>query len=134
MAQNTDSISVCVVENDEAVRTSLSRLLRASRMDVELFASLSDFNNTPRKIQRSCTLIDLGSLLPREYTMLINQSGKTDSISPIIAVSDLDDETSRRKARKLGARFLLHKPVDGQALLDTIHWITDPCALEDKNV
>ena len=44
---------------------------------------------------------------------------------PIIAVSDLDDETSHRKAREFGARFLLHKPVDGQALLDAIHWITD---------
>ena len=125
MTENTDSICVCVVENDEAVRTSLSRLLKASRIDVELFASLSDFNEAPRRTQCNCLLIDLRSLLPREHTMLIQESRKAGSLLPIIAVSDLDDETSRRKARELGARIVLHKPVDGQALLDAINWITD---------
>jgi FixJ family two-component response regulator len=126
VTENTDSICVCVVEDDEAIRTSLSRLLRASGIDVELFASLSHFNEAPRRAQRSCLLIDLRSLLPREHTMLAEESRKAGSMLPIIAVSDLDDESSRRKSRELGARFLLHKPVDGQALLDAIHWITDP--------
>ena len=125
VTQNTDSICVSVVEKDEAVRTSLSRLLRASRMDVELFASLSDFFAATIQTKRRCMLIDLRSLLPREYAMLIQGPSSAGSIPPIIAVSDLEDETSNRKARELGARFLLHKPVDGQALLDAIHWITD---------
>lgn len=126
MTENSESICVCVVENDEAVRTSLSRLLRASRINVELFASLSEYLDAPIKIQRSCLLIDLRSLLPREYTMLLQEgSREAGSMLPIIAVSDLDNEASHRKARELGAQFLLHKPVDGQALLDAIHWITD---------
>ena len=125
MTKNTDSICVYVVENDEAVRTSLSRLLRASRIDAELYTSLSDFFDAPRRVQGNCLLIDLRSMLPREYAMLLQKSLEPGSMPPIIAVSDLDDETSHRKARELGARFLLHKPVDGQALLDAIHWITD---------
>ena len=58
--------------------------------------------------------------------MLLQEgSREAGSMLPIIAVSDLDNEASHRKARELGAQFLLHKPVDGQALLDAIHWITD---------
>lgn len=126
MTENNEQICVCVVENDEAVRTSLSRLLRASGTHVELFASLSDLFDTQRQIQRGCMLIDLRSLLPGEAAMLTQGSREAGSMLSIIAVSDLDEETSRRKARELGAQFLLHKPVDGQALLDAIHWITDP--------
>jgi DNA-binding response OmpR family regulator len=43
---------------------------------------------------------------------------------PVIAVSARDDEEARRAARDLGAQFFFRKPVDGQALLDAIHWAT----------
>ena len=125
MTEDTDSLCVCVVESDEAIRMSLARLLRASRIDTQLFSSLSEFNNAPRRSQHSCLLVDLRSLSPREYAMLTQPTAATRSMPPLIAVSDLEDEASQRKARELGARFLLHKPVDGQALLDAIHWITD---------
>jgi FixJ family two-component response regulator len=42
---------------------------------------------------------------------------------PVIAVSALDDAETRERARKLGAAAFFRKPVDGQALIDTIHWV-----------
>jgi FixJ family two-component response regulator len=44
---------------------------------------------------------------------------------PVIAMSASDDDAVREAARKLGARFFLRKPVDDQALLDAISWVTE---------
>ena len=34
----------------------------------------------------------------------------------------MDDAETRERARKLGAAAFFRKPVDGQALIDSIHW------------
>jgi FixJ family two-component response regulator len=43
---------------------------------------------------------------------------------PVITVSARDDDETRAWARELGARMFLRKPVDAQALLDAISWVT----------
>ena len=43
---------------------------------------------------------------------------------PVVAVSALDDNQVRERARELGARFFLRKPVDDQALMDAIAWVS----------
>lgn len=43
---------------------------------------------------------------------------------PVIALSARDDDETRRLARALGTQFFLRKPVDRQALLDAIDWVT----------
>jgi len=40
---------------------------------------------------------------------------------------------TRERARKLGAAAFLRKPVDGQALIDAIHWAMG-VALNKKNL
>jgi FixJ family two-component response regulator len=42
---------------------------------------------------------------------------------PVIAISARDDADTRRMALDLGARFFFRKPVDDQALIDTIQWV-----------
>jgi FixJ family two-component response regulator len=44
---------------------------------------------------------------------------------PIIAVSARDDADTSNRARQLGARLFLRKPVDDQALLDAIRWVLE---------
>jgi len=43
---------------------------------------------------------------------------------PVIAISTFDDAETRERARQLGATAFFRKPVDGQALIDMIHWAT----------
>ncbi|HYB26988.1 MAG TPA: response regulator, partial [Solirubrobacteraceae bacterium] len=43
---------------------------------------------------------------------------------PVIAVSARETYQVRETVQALGARFFLHKPVDEQALLDAIAWVT----------
>lgn len=44
---------------------------------------------------------------------------------PVIVLCADMGENARREARAFGADFLLNKPVDAQALFDTIAWVTD---------
>jgi FixJ family two-component response regulator len=41
---------------------------------------------------------------------------------PVITVSAFDDAETREWTRKLGATAFFRKPVDGQALIEAIHW------------
>jgi DNA-binding response OmpR family regulator len=43
---------------------------------------------------------------------------------PVITISARDDDETRMLARERGARLFLRKPVDDQALLDAINWVT----------
>ena len=44
---------------------------------------------------------------------------------PVIVVSAFDDAQNRERARECGARAFFRKPVDDQALIDTINWVLE---------
>ena len=114
---------ICIVDDDDSVRKGLSRLMRASGFEVRAYATPESFLTTARAESRTCVLMDI--TMPRISGLQLQERLKEKGIDlPIIAVSARDDEDTRDSARKLGARFFLRKPVDDQALLDAIRWIT----------
>ena len=114
---------VCIVEDDDAVRNALSRLMRASGFEVKAYATQENFLKAACPQQRACVLMDITT--PHMSGLQLQRRLKESGIDvPVIAVSATDDEEARWTARMLGARFFLRKPVDGQALLDAIRWIT----------
>ena len=113
------SIVVYVVEDDESVRSGFVRLLRAAGVEPRPYESVKRFLEDVTEEGSGCVLLDMemscaASVQLRERALLL----------PVVAVSVRDDEAERRKARSLGAKLLLHKPVDGQALMDAIAWVT----------
>jgi FixJ family two-component response regulator len=63
--------------------------------------------------------------MPRMSGLQLQKRLKEKGIDlPVIAISGRDDDDARHTARTLGARLLLRKPVDDQALLDAIAWVT----------
>ena len=114
---------VCIVEDDDAVRKSLSRLMRASGFAVRTYATPESFLDVACPEERTCVLMDI--TMPRMSGLQLQKRLKDKGIDlPVIAVSGRDDDGARETARSLGARFLLSKPVDDRALLDAIAWIT----------
>ncbi len=72
---------------------------------------------------RACILLDI--TMPRMTGMQVQACLNDAHISlPVITVSARDDDETRAWARELGARMFLRKPVDAQALLDAISWVT----------
>ena len=113
------AIVVYVVEHDESVRSGFVRLLRAAGVEPRPYESVQRFLEAVKEQPGACVLLDMtmssaASVQLRERALVM----------PLIAVSVRDDESVRRKARSLGAKMFLRKPVDGQALLDAIEWVT----------
>lgn len=114
---------VYIVDDDAGVRKGLSRLLRSAGLDARSFESPDAFLAEVANRDHACVLLDItmpgmsGPVVQAE----LNRRGIT---LPVIAVSAHDDPESRTRARAAGARLFLRKPVDDQALLDAIHWVT----------
>jgi FixJ family two-component response regulator len=115
---------IYIVDDEESVRKGLSRLMRSAGMPSREFASAEQFLAEIDPQQEGCVLLDI--TVSRLTGLQLQAELKARKIGlPIIAVSAHDDVQTSRQARQLGARFLLRKPVDDQAMLDAIRWVLD---------
>jgi FixJ family two-component response regulator len=112
---------VYLLDDDESVRRALQRILRSIGLDVRAFASVEEFMKSGNLNQRACIVLDIQMRGLIGFDLQEELASKGIRI-PIIAVSAYDDAETRERARKLGAAAFFRKPVDGQALIDAIHW------------
>ncbi len=123
MARIGEALIVYIVDDDDSVRTGLSRLMRSAGFEVRAFESADRFLDEVREEQSACVLLDM--TLPRVTGVQVQSRLKERGIHlPVIVVSARDDEATRNAARAMGAQFFFRKPVDDQALLDAIVWAT----------
>jgi FixJ family two-component response regulator len=123
VAKIGDALIVYIVDDDDSVRTGLSRLMRSAGFEARAFESADRFLDEVRDERSACILLDM--TLPRVTGVQVQCRLRERGIRlPVIVVSARDDEATRREARDLGARFFFRKPVDDQALLDAIVWAT----------
>jgi FixJ family two-component response regulator len=116
-----DKLVVYIVDDDPSVGRGLERLMRAAGLRPVVFASGEAFLAGLQADRPCCVLLDITMPRLTGLDVLRRAGGEL----PVIAISARDDEQTRRRARELGASFFLRKPVDDQALLDTIEWVTD---------
>ena len=115
---------IYIVDDEESVRKGLSRLMRSAGMLCRDFASGEQLLAEIDPQQEGCVLLDI--TMPGLTGFQLQTELKKRKINlPIIAVSARDDADTSSRARQLGARFFLRKPVDDQALLDAIHWVLE---------
>ncbi|HTO62376.1 MAG TPA: response regulator [Bradyrhizobium sp.] len=112
-------IVVYVVEDDESVRRAFVRLLRAAGIEPRPYESVQRFLADVSDQPGACILLDMA--VSCEASVQLRERAL---IMPLVAVSVRDHEPVRRKARSLGAKFFLPKPVEGQALVDAIKSVT----------
>lgn len=114
---------VYVVDDDLAVRGGLTRLLRSAGLDPRPYENPEQFLTEVENAPNACILLDI--TMPRmtgpQVQAELNSRGIT---LPVVTISARDDEHTRACAHDLGARMFLRKPVDDQALLDAIQWVT----------
>jgi len=114
-------ILVYLVEDDLSVRQALEMLLLSAGMKVKAFESAEDLLR--------CKIREEGSCLVADTTMkgigglgLQRQLAERGVKIPVIFLTGLDTNETRKKAKQAGGAGYLRKPVDDQALLDTIRW------------
>ena len=124
MATDPRVLTIYIVDDDESVRRGLSRLMRSAGFEPRAFGTAESFLGAVSDEVPGCILLDI--TMPQvtglEIQERLNRAGVR---LPVIAVSARDDDPTRRLAHSLGAEFFLRKPVDDQALLDAIGWVTD---------
>jgi FixJ family two-component response regulator len=110
---------VWIVDDDPAVRTALSRLLRATALEVDSFASAQAClerlpGERPRCLVLDLTLPELTGL---DLLQLLRRRGEP---IPVVFVTGTADVGSSVEAMKQGAIDFLEKPVDADALLGAV--------------
>lgn len=115
------NINIYLVDDDPSVRNALEMLLVSAGMHVQTFSGAEDFLRQKIKEKNSCLITDVKMEGLSGLDLQRRLLGKGIDV-PIIFLTAYDSKKIRLKAKQAGAAGYFRKPVDDQALLDTIHW------------
>ena len=110
---------ISVVDDDDAVRKSLQRLIRSVGFAVKAFASAEDFLHSEPLCITRCLILDVrmprinGFELQRQLVASHNEI-------PVIFITAHGNEATRLQALKDGAIDYLWKPFSDEVLLNAI--------------
>ena len=110
---------VAIVENDPSMLRAAGDLLDAHGFTTIAFSSAEEFLAGDGNRGIDCVLvdIDLGGMSGIELRRELELSG---SVLPVIFMTALDDDATRRQALGAGCVAFLRKPFSQGALLDAI--------------
>jgi FixJ family two-component response regulator len=111
--------TVLVVDDDLQMRDSVGQLLRSLGMEVQLFASVSDFLNSDKPDGPTCLVLDV-RLPGRSGLEFQRDLAAANRALPIIFITGHGDIPMTVQAMKGGAIEFLTKPFRDQDLLDAI--------------
>src|SRR5262245_9587243 len=111
--------TILVIDDDPDVRASVGRLLRSLGMNVQLFASISDFLKSDPPNGPTCLVLDVR--LPGQSGLdLQRELAAANKELPIIFITGHGDIPMAVPAMKGGALEFLTKPLRDHGLLDAI--------------
>jgi len=120
--------NIYIVDDEAALRDSLSMLLRAEDFNTEQFATPAAFLEQVNDLPQGLVILDLWmpGMSGIEVIQELNRRGVT---LPIICITGHGDVNTAVKAIKLGAADFFEKPFDSTQLIDRIRH----CLQEKQN-
>ena len=112
---------VAVVDDDIAVRESLSSLIRSVGMDVRVFASAEEFLNAAHPRKADCLVLDVrlpGMTGIELHHLLLARDCK---VPVIFITAHASDDRARLEGRSDWTVAYLTKPFGEDELLDAVH-------------
>ena len=110
---------ITIVDDDSLARESAAALVRALGFAVAKFASAEDFLESEDAIQTTCLILDVE--LPGLSGIALQRRLQEDGRKiPIIFITGVPDERSRRSALSAGAVCFLTKPFDPEVFIDLL--------------
>lgn len=110
---------IAVVDDEDGVRRSVGRLLRAHGYLVVAHASGADFLESLQLRRPACVVLDLHMPEVDGFDVLEALRDDPNGIPAIVLTADLSPEAASR-ASDLGAVACFSKPVDSETLLEGI--------------
>jgi FixJ family two-component response regulator len=117
---NTNAALVFIVDDDDSVRKSLSRVVTAAGYAVEVFASAHEFLARPPSTGPCCLVLDVR--MPGVTGLDLQKTLAAGAVHriPVVFVTGHGDISMSVTALRGGAVDFLTKPFDKNALLDAI--------------
>ena len=110
---------VAIVDDEEPVRKALKRLLRASGLEAEGYASGKDFLDASAQREPDCVVLDLHMPAMSGLQVLRSLQAARRNI-PTVIITAHDAPETRDQCIAAGAAAYLRKPLDEHVLLGTI--------------
>lgn len=110
---------IAVVDDEESVRKALKRLIHSAGLEVETFSSGSDFLQSIETREPDCVVLDLHMPHVNGFEVQARLAHSAHRV-PVVVITGHDMPEARERVMAAGAAGYLRKPVDDQALLDTI--------------
>ena len=131
MAQK--EILVHVIDDDESVRRAFQILMQSAGFNVQVFSSAEEFLESVSPSDGGVIVLDVRMPGLTGLDLLRKLASRKNKFQ-VIAVSAYDDAPTRKLARELGAVTFFRKPVDDQALIDTILWAIGEKGKDERRV
>ncbi len=119
MAAGGNAKLVAVVDDDEAFRAALQRLLKSAGFSVRSFASAEDFLDSGRQHEIGCLIADIRMPGMSGLDLQAKLNAEHCPI-PTIFITAHGDETLRLEAVRGGAVKVLAKPFDSAILFESV--------------
>jgi len=115
---------VAVIDDDEAFRAALQRLLKAAGFPVRSFASAEDFLKSGQQHETGCLVTDIR--MPGRSGLDVQAKLSAEHCPiPTIFITAHGDEKMRLQAMRGGAVKFLGKPFDSAMLLESVRVAID---------
>ena len=110
---------VAIVDDEEPVRKALRRLLRASGLQAESYASGLEFLAASAQRQPDCVVLDL-HMARMSGLQLLRRLQALPQRPPVVIITAHDEPEAREQCLAAGAAAYLRKPLDERLLLNAI--------------
>ncbi len=112
---------IYIVDDDSSVRMAMKRLLLASQMKARTFATTQEFLGSRFQDHNACLIVEVNGMGDSglEFQKALVARGAR---LPVIFMTTFEVDEARDRLKEEGAMGYFRKPVDGQALMDTILW------------
>jgi FixJ family two-component response regulator len=119
MTSKEKRLVISVVDDDESMRKTVSRIVKSDGLEVETYGSAEEFLEGRSLGNSACLILDV-HLPGISGVDLQERLNRSDSRVPIIFISADADERTRERALRAGAVCFLSKPFSVSALLDAV--------------
>jgi FixJ family two-component response regulator len=124
---------ISVVDDDESIRRTTTRLIESFGFRAAAFESAEGFLKSSQLHDTSCLIVDV-RMPGMDGLQLQSQLAAAGCRIPIIFVTAYDDKESRRRAMQAGAVAFLGKPFSDEQLLQAIRSTLRPDKVGTKTM
>ena len=119
--------TVYLIEDDDAVRKALRRLIASAGFHVRAFSDAASYMTSPPPVLPGCLVLDVRMPMVSGFELQGATSGTTHDL-PIVFITGHGGEDVRAQAVAAGAVELLFKPIDDDRLMAAIERALARCA------